>query len=119
VDLHPGDPFTSFGHTWNRSFTYNPSQFLGLTGEFGGYNFQRNVGGNQIRALSPHCCLDAAEFAEVRSLCAVAEFLFGAANAGVEMTGTDSQSTFAMASGGGVDWFSTRTWRGGLRRLIT
>jgi len=30
-------------------------------------------------------------------------FFFGAANAGVEMTGTDSQSTFAMASGGGVD----------------
>ena len=105
VDVHPGDPFTSFGsHGGTGSFTYNPSQFLGLTGEFGGYNFQRNVGGNQIKSsfttllFGPRLNLRRFDH-----FVPFAEFLFGAANAGVEMTGTDSQSTFAMASGGGVD----------------
>src|SRR5262249_46217603 len=31
------------------------------------------------------------------------EFLFGLANTGVELTGTEHQNAFAMATGGGVD----------------
>src|SRR5438270_12915497 len=44
VNLSPGDPFDSFGnHGGTGSFTYNASRWLGLTAEFGGYRFHRDV----------------------------------------------------------------------------
>jgi len=44
VEFNPGDPFASFNnHGATGSFTYNASRWLGLTGEFGGYRFDRNL----------------------------------------------------------------------------
>src|SRR6202007_1472347 len=48
INFHPGDPFNSFGQQGaTGSFTFNPTSYLGLTAEAGGYGFKRNVGGNQ------------------------------------------------------------------------
>jgi outer membrane protein OmpA-like peptidoglycan-associated protein len=105
VNAQPGDPFNSFGSNGgSASFTYNAYRYLGFTGEFGGYNFQRNVSGSQIKGsfttlmIGPRLNLR-----KFDHFVPFTEFLFGAANAGIEMTGTDSQSVFAMATGGGVD----------------
>src|SRR6266478_4549974 len=39
LNFAPGDPFANFNsHGGSGSFTYNASRWLGLTGEFGGYN---------------------------------------------------------------------------------
>ncbi|HLZ11389.1 MAG TPA: Ig-like domain-containing protein, partial [Candidatus Acidoferrum sp.] len=115
VNLNPGDPFDSFGsHGATGSFTYNPMRNLGLTGELGGYNFQRNVSGNPVQG-SFTTLLFGPRFNLRRfdHFVPFTEFLFGTARSGIELTGGNTQSTFAMASGGGVDVVLTKNlaWR--------
>src|SRR5260370_428143 len=44
INFAPGDPFANFNnHGAAGSFTYNASKWLGLTGEFAGYRFDRNL----------------------------------------------------------------------------
>jgi len=115
VNVHPGDPFNNFdSHGATGSFTYNPMRYLGLTAELGGYNFQRSVTGNQIKGsfttllFGPRLNLR-----KFDHFVPFTEFLFGTARSGIEMTGGDTQNTFAMAAGGGVDVVLTKNlaWR--------
>lgn len=105
VNANPGNPFNSFGsHGGTGSFTYNPWRYLGLTAELAGYNFERNISGNEVNGsfttllFGPRLNLR-----KFDHFVPFAEFLFGSAHSGIEMTGGDRQTAFAMASGGGVD----------------
>ncbi|HWZ98564.1 MAG TPA: OmpA family protein [Candidatus Dormibacteraeota bacterium] len=105
VNFQPGDPFNSFGSNGGTaSFTYNVMRYLGLTAEFGGYDFQRNVNNNQVHgSFTTIMAGPRLNLRKFDHFVPFTEFLFGAANSGIEMTGADSQSVFAMATGGGVD----------------
>src|SRR5260370_606349 len=44
INLRPGSPFANFNTQGGAaSFTYNASKWLGLTGEFAGYDFKRSL----------------------------------------------------------------------------
>src|SRR5260370_10585939 len=44
INFAPGDPFANFNtHGGSGSFSYNPSKLLGLTGEVGGFDLNRNL----------------------------------------------------------------------------
>src|SRR5271169_2263878 len=103
--------FNSFGAT--GSFTYNTNKWLGLTAEYGAYHFTRNVyaldssgnytsqsmsGSYQTYLFGPRIA-----FRHFDHFVPFVEVLFGASHAGIQLTGTASQSSFALAAGGGVD----------------
>jgi outer membrane protein OmpA-like peptidoglycan-associated protein len=103
--FHPGGSFSNFGNDGGAaSFAYNPSRWLGLVGEIGGYKFHRSIGltgldGSwQSYLFGPRLNLRRFDH-----FVPFAEFLVGAASAGDQVTGDNSQSAFAMATGGGVD----------------
>lgn len=119
VKFNPGSPFASFNnHGAAGSFTYNASRWLGLTGEFGGYRFDRNLfpvtasntgvsGGFVSYLFGPRLNLRKFDY-----FVPFAEFLLGGATGGTELAGTN-QSAFAIAAGGGVDMVLTKNlaWR--------
>jgi outer membrane protein OmpA-like peptidoglycan-associated protein len=120
INLRPGSPFTNFNTQGGAaSFTYNASKWLGLTGEFAGYDFKRSlfpltastteINGSMISYLfGPRL-----NWRKFDYFVPFAEFLVGGARADVELTGTGSQSAFALATGGGVDMVLTKNfaWR--------
>jgi outer membrane protein OmpA-like peptidoglycan-associated protein len=120
VNLNPGDPFDSFGnHGGTGSFTYNASRWLGLTAEFGGYRFHRDVSavigsgeansGSFVSYLAgPRLNLRRFDY-----FVPFAEFLVGAGQAGERIGGDKGQNSFAIAAGGGVDVVLTKNiaWR--------
>ena len=120
INASPGNPFINYGnHGGAGSFTYNASKWLGLTGELGGYDFNRNefpltgtntsVKGSMISYLfGPRLNLRKFDY-----FVPFAEFLIGGAHSGIELNGTGNQSAFAAAMGGGVDMVLTKSlaWR--------
>jgi outer membrane protein OmpA-like peptidoglycan-associated protein len=120
VKFNPGDPFASFNnHGAAASFTYNASRWLGLTGEFGGYRFERNLfpvtgsnagvnGGFVSYLFGPRL-----NWRKFDYFVPFAHFLLGGATGGTELAGTSNQSAFALAAGGGVDMVITKSlaWR--------
>jgi outer membrane protein OmpA-like peptidoglycan-associated protein len=123
INFNPGsfNNFNQLGGT--GSFTYNASRWIGIVGEVGGYRFDR-----QIFVLSPTGTLTGASISgnmqtylfgprlnlrRFDHFVPFAEALFGAAHGSSQVTGTQSQGTFALAIGGGVDVVLTRylTWR--------
>jgi outer membrane protein OmpA-like peptidoglycan-associated protein len=120
INFAPGDPFANFNSQGGSgSFTYNASKWLGLTGEFAGYNFKRNlfpftgnnsdVSGSFITYLfGPRLNLR-----KFDHFVPFGEFLVGGARGGIQLVGADSQSAFAMATGGGIDMVLTKNvaWR--------
>ena len=120
MNFKPGSPFTDFSNQGGSgSFTYNASKWLGLTGELGFYGYTRN--------LFPLTGINAGTHGSITSylfgprlnmrrfdyFVPFAEFLVGGANGRIELTGTGNQSSFALATGGGVDMVLTRylAWR--------
>ncbi len=112
VNFHPGSPFDAFSnHGATGSFTYNASRYLGLTAEVGGYSFSRSAnvqGGWSTFLFGPRLNLRRFDY-----FVPFAEFLVGGSHAGAQITGTSSQSAFALAAGGGVDVVLTKhvAWR--------
>jgi hypothetical protein len=117
--------WNNFGAT--GSFTYNANNWLGLTAEIGGNHFSREIygapvvtstgttyplesitGSYQTYLFGPRF-----NFRRFDHFVPFAEALFGAAHAGPQLTGTATQSSFAMALGGGVDVVLTKhlAWR--------
>jgi outer membrane protein OmpA-like peptidoglycan-associated protein len=120
INLNPGDPFDSFSnHGGAGSFTYNASKWLGLTGELGAYHFHRDVSPITGSSTPVNGSFSSFLFGPRLNLrrfdyfVPFAEFLVGAAHAGAQLGGDKSQSTFAMAAGGGVDVVFSRSvaWR--------
>jgi len=103
--------FNTFGAT--GSFTYNANKWLGLTAEFGGYYFKRQIytldssGNYTLNSLSgsfqSYLFGPRVNFRHWDHLVPFVEVLFGAAHTGPQLTGTSSQGSFALAAGGGVD----------------
>ncbi len=116
----PGDPFANFGsHGGGGSFAYNASKWLGLVGEFGGYNFNRSLFPLTGSSASVNGSMFSYLFGPRLNLrrfnyfVPFAEFLVGGARGDNELTGTGDQSAFALAAGGGVDMVLTKNlaWR--------
>jgi len=114
ANIHPGDPFTSFNaFGGSGEFVWNPSPWVGLVEQIGGLSYNRNANGVNLHGgmttllFGPRLNLRRDYFVPF------AEFLLGAAHVGVPMTGTESQSSFSLVAGGGVDIVLTRNiaWR--------
>jgi len=118
VNFMPGNTsnFNNLGAS--GSFTYNANKWLGLTGEVGGYHFNRQVFGAPIDngdgtitypvnsisgSFETYLFGPRINFRRFDHFVPFAEVMFGAAHAGPQLTGTASQSSFALAAGGGVD----------------
>jgi hypothetical protein len=102
--------WNSFGAT--GSFTYNANKFLGLNAEYGAYHFSRSVfvlNGTDFTATSITGSFQTWLFGPRLNLrrfdhfVPFVEFMVGAARGGPQVTGSNSQNTFALAAGGGVD----------------
>src|SRR5713226_5987605 len=120
INFAPGDPFANFNtHGGSGSFTYNASKWLGLTGELGGYDFNRNLFPLTASNTSANGSFITYLFGPRLNLrkfdhfVPFAEFLVGGARGGIELAGVNSQSAFALAAGGGVDMVLTKNvaWR--------
>jgi len=113
--------FNTYGAT--GSFTYNANKWLGLTAEIGGYHFTRQVytlnsSGNYVAepvsgSLQSYLFGPRINFRHFDHFVPFGEVLFGAARAGSQLNGVGSQSSFALAAGGGVDaiLFKNIAWR--------
>ena len=118
VNFNPGNSpnFNNYGAT--GSFTYNANKWLGLTGEVGGYHFSRGVYGPPVDngdgtfsyplnsvtgSFETYLFGPRINFRHFDHFVPFGEVLFGAAHAGPQLTGTATQSSFALAAGGGVD----------------
>jgi len=120
INFAPGNPFANFNnHGGAGSFTYNFSKWLGLTGELGGYQFERNLfpitgsnagaeGGIVSYLFGPRL-----NWRKFDHFVPFAEFLVGGTHSGVELTGGSNQNAFALATGGGLDIVLTKNiaWR--------
>lgn len=120
LNFSPGGPFANFGNQGAAaSFTYNASKYLGLTAEVGGFNFNRNEfpltgsntsvnGGMNTFLAGPRLNWRSFDY-----FVPFAEFLIGDTRGGIELTGADSQNSFSLAAGGGVDVVLTKNlaWR--------
>jgi outer membrane protein OmpA-like peptidoglycan-associated protein len=115
VDLHPGDPFNSFGNQGGTgSFTYNWSRILGLTAEIGSYAYTRDLNGTPTDGgLTTLLFGPRLNLRKFDHFVPFTEFLFGGARGGGGLTGTGSKNVFSMATGGGVDVVLTKNlaWR--------
>src|SRR5215813_9934488 len=119
-NIHPGDPFDHFGaQGGSGSLTYNPSKWIGLTGELGGLHYDRNVfpltgNNNSVKGgLTTYLFGPRLNLRRFDHFVPFAEFLLGGAHAGQQLTGDKGQSAFALAAGGGVDVVITKylAWR--------
>jgi outer membrane protein OmpA-like peptidoglycan-associated protein len=128
MNFNPGSGYYSFNNNGaTGSFTYNANNWLGLTAEVGGYHFGRKIVGapittatgtiipiNEITgSLQTYLFGPRVNFRHFDHFVPFAEVMFGAAHGGAQLTGDTTQSTFAMAAGGGVDVVLTKhlAWR--------
>jgi len=113
VNFSPGDPFANFNSQGGSGeFVYNANRWLGLVAQGGVYEFDRDLtpvsssptaagtrGGFSTGLFGPRLNLR-----KFDHFVPFAEFLVGFANAGGSVTqNSNSQYTFAIAAGGGVD----------------
>jgi len=114
VNFNPGSGFASWNNNGEMlSFAYNPNRILGLTAEVAGYDFTRSTptgtasGGFQTWLFGPRLNLRRDHFVPF------VEFLVGGFRGGPEVTGIATQTSFALAAGGGVDIVITKhiAWR--------
>lgn len=115
INFNPGAAFPNFNNNGGTgSIAYNFNKWLGLTGEFGAYSFERRIpgvtkteGGFQTFLFGPRINLRRDHFVPF------AEVLFGDLRAGGQLTGGARNSSFALAAGGGVDIVFTKhiAWR--------
>jgi len=120
VSFVPGNPFAKFSTDGAAgSVTYNFSQWLGLTAELGGNEFNRNLSPLTGSNSGAHGSFTSflfgprLNFRTLDRLVPFVEFLAGGTNSGVELTGTNGQTAFAIATGGGLDVVLTKNiaWR--------
>jgi hypothetical protein len=125
IDYSPGGGFANF-NTFGATgaFTYNPNKWLGLTAEIGSYHFKRQINGppdasgnypleSISGSLQSYLFGPRINFRHFDHFVPFVEVMFGAGHGGSQLTGTASQSSFALAAGGGVDvvLFKNVAWR--------
>jgi OmpA family/PKD domain len=114
ANLNPGGGFQSFsGFGGSGEFVWNPSRWVGLVEQVGGLGYNRTVNGTPLHGGVT--TLMAGPRLNLRRdyLIPFAEFLVGGSHVGIPFTGTQSQSSFSLVAGGGVDLVLTRniSWR--------
>jgi Outer membrane protein beta-barrel domain/Bacterial Ig domain len=105
--------FNTFGGT--GEFAYNANKWLGLTAEIGAFHFTRQLYGpptstgafpeySSTGNIQSYLFGPRLNWRHFDHFVPFAEVMFGAARSGVQLTGTaGTQSSFALAAGGGVD----------------
>jgi outer membrane protein OmpA-like peptidoglycan-associated protein len=128
VNFMPGTGFNNFNNQGaSGSFAYNANNWLGLVAEVGGYHFSRQVFGAPVTSggvttfpletitgsFQSYLFGPRINFRHFDHFVPFGEVLFGAAHAGAQLTGVNTQSAFALAAGGGVDavLFKNLAWR--------
>jgi hypothetical protein len=117
VNFNPGPPFGWFNSNGGTgSFTYNANKYLGLTAEFGAYDFGGNNSVGNMRSAGSYFTYLFGPRLNLRRFnyfVPFAEFLVGGFSADSNLTGSQSQSTVALVAGGGVDVVFTKNiaWR--------
>jgi len=115
VNFMPGEGFSDFNNQGaNGGLAFNATRYLGLVAEVGGYVFDRNVNGSTISgSMNTFLFGPRLNIRKFDHFVPFGEFLVGAAHGGLELTGDQGQSAFAMAAGGGVDVVFTKyfAWR--------
>lgn len=121
IDFSPGSPFANFNNQGGGGgFTFNATRYLGLTAEVDSYHFSRGIDNGSGTSTSAGGRLTTYLFGPRLNLrrfdhfVPFAEFLFGGAYSGGDaLTGNSSQSSAAMAAGGGIDVVITEhiAWR--------
>src|SRR5882672_5468439 len=120
INFAPGDTFSNFSNQGAAgSFTYNASKWLGLTAEVGEHRFKRNIfpitGNNSLASdsLTSYLFGPRLNLRKFDHFVPFGEFLAGGTYGGNQLTGTQGQSAFAIAAGGGVDVVLTKNlaWR--------
>jgi outer membrane protein OmpA-like peptidoglycan-associated protein len=105
VNFNPGGGFKSFNNLGGSgSGVWNISRWVGLTEELGGLSYNRNLNGTSLHGgITTFLGGPRLNLRMFDRFVPFAEFLLGGAHAGSQMTGTSSQTSFALAAGGGVD----------------
>jgi outer membrane protein OmpA-like peptidoglycan-associated protein len=115
VNFHPASPFNSFGSNGGTaSFVYNANRWLGLVAEAGAYGFTRNdIGFKQDGGFQTYLFGPRLNLRKFNYFVPFAEFLIGGFRGDGQVTGGGPQSSFALATGGGVDIVFTKNiaWR--------
>ena len=125
LNFSPGSfqNFNTFGAT--GALTYNVNHWLGLTAEMGGYHFTRQlftpnsdgtIGGtsqNISGSFETYLFGPRINFRHFDRFVPFVEFMAGAAHGDTEITGDQSQTSLALAAGGGLDIviFKNVAWR--------
>ena len=115
VNFNPGGGFASFNnYGGSGAFTWNATRWLGLTEEPGGLSYNRIVNGTTLHGgITTFLAGPRVNFRRFDYFVPFVELMVGAGHAGPEMTGSNSQTAFALVAGGGVDIALTRNiaWR--------
>ena len=115
VSFNPGGGFASFNnYGGSGAFTWNPTRWLGLTEELGGLSYNRIVNGTSLHGgITTLMVGPRLNYRKFDYFVPFVELMVGAAHSGPEMTGSNSQTAFALVAGGGVDIALTRNiaWR--------
>ena len=120
LNFAPGDPFNNFNmHGATGSFAYNFSRWLGLVGEVGGYQGDRNVfpitgANNGVKSdMRSYLFGPRLSLRKFDRFIPFGEFLVGGAHASSAIISGDPQDVFALAAGGGIDIALTKnfSWR--------
>jgi outer membrane protein OmpA-like peptidoglycan-associated protein len=115
VNFNPGGTISSFNnYGGSGSGVWNISRWVGLTEELGGLSYNRTFNGKSLHGgITTFLGGPRLNLRMFDRFVPFAEFLLGGAHAGSQMTGTSSQTAFALAAGGGVDIVLSRNiaWR--------
>jgi outer membrane protein OmpA-like peptidoglycan-associated protein len=114
ADINPGGGFSSFNaFGGSGEFVWNPSRWVGIVEQVGGLSYNRNVNGTPLHGGMTTVMAGPRLNLRRDYLIPFAEFLVGAGHVGVPFTGTESQTSFSLVAGGGVDLVLTRNiaWR--------
>src|SRR5947208_497318 len=116
VNFSPGGSFSNFNnHGATGAFTYNASRWLGLTAELGGYRFKnRDLNGTPVSgSIVSYLFGPRLNWRKFDYFVPFAEFLLGGSHGGAAIVGVGSQSSFSVATGGGVDMILSKNfaWR--------
>lgn len=110
INFSPGQGFQNWNnHGATGSFAFNPTSWLGLVAEIGGYHFKRQVfdsSGNQLNlsgSQQTYLFGPRINFRKFDHFVPFLEFMVGDGHGGAQVTGDTGKDAFAMQAGGGVD----------------
>jgi hypothetical protein len=129
VNYAPGGGYLNFNnHGASGSFTYNATNWLGLTAEIAGYHFNRQIYGAPVLqsdgsytytlesisgSWQTYLFGPRVNIRKFDHFVPFFEFMAGVAHSGSQLNGNGPSSVFALAAGGGIDVILTKyvAWR--------